>query len=249
MKKKILLTLLLVLIGGASFFYYLNYKKLGTLSFDTVTIHEAGDKDKYLIVAEYPSLNLGIPKSARTKINNILRDFTVTNVSHVKADFEELIKDNVLSDSVDLDYVSNASIKNDFSKLPIINIIFETYYYAGGAHGISDAVTFAFDAKTGEKLELSHIFVGDYLQKLSVLSLQAIKAKDPNLETFIFADEGTKPDALNFKNFVLESDGIRIIFGDYQVAPYSVGGSDVLLPYKDLTGNLSEKFKRMLKQK
>ena len=43
--------------------------------------------------------------------------------------------------------------------------------------------------------------------------------------------EGTKPIKDNFKNFVFTKDGILLLFNYYQVAPYSQGEFQIIVPY------------------
>ena len=42
--------------------------------------------------------------------------------------------------------------------------------------------------------------------------------------------QGTEPAAENFSVFKLEKDAVRIIFAQYQVAPYSSGMPEITVP-------------------
>lgn len=48
-------------------------------------------------------------------------------------------------------------------------------------------------------------------------------------------EDGTKPINNNFKNFAFSEDGLIIFFEQYQVAPYSFGNFEVIIPYSKLS--------------
>jgi len=245
--KKRHMTFLVLVVTLAFFAGYLwqTSHRLGELTYSIQKISEPGTDAKFKIDAEYPVILGGIPVSAKLKINVDLEKWVKDSVEKSRVDFVELATDPYIADrDLGLIYVGKVTVKNDFKKLPFINVSIETYYYSGGAHGITDVSSFVYDAYTGDKMSLDNIFIGDYLTLLSILSLDALKEMDPKLETYVFAEDGTMADIKNFQTWTLEPDGIHIVFSDYQVGPYVVGRPKVVIPYSKLSPVLNTEFKK-----
>lgn len=248
MKKRYLgiLILCIVLAFAGGYLWQITHK-LGELTYTIQKITLGSEKETYQMEAEYPLIGSGIPESAKNEINKEIEKWAKDGVEKSKADFDSMLKDPVLSHSnLGLTYISKATVKNDFQKLPFINVFFETYIYSGGAHGITVDNTFVYNANTGERVRLDKIFIGDYLNKLSTLSLAELKKIDPNLDTYSFAEDGTKPVAENFQTWTLAPDGFHIVFGDYQVGPYVSGRPEIILSYKSLYDVLSVDMKKLI---
>ncbi len=248
MKKRhlgvLILCIVIAFVGG---YVWQITHKLGVLIYSIEKISFGGEKDKYQIDAEYPQITSGISDIAKARINSELKRWATDGVEKAKSDFEGMLSDPGLTRSdLALTYVSKVAVKNDFKLLPFINISFETYTYSGGAHGITAINTFIYNANTGERINLDKVFVGDYLSWLSILSLDELKKVDPNLETYSFALDGTKPTADNFSIWTLEPDGFHIVFSDYQVGPYVVGRPEVIIPYTSLKNVLNPNLKTLL---
>jgi Protein of unknown function (DUF3298)/Deacetylase PdaC len=247
--KKYLLILVCIIAVFSTYLYLENKAKLGELVFETKKLSIGSDKDGYKIEAEYPVIKSGIPEKSKAKINSQIENYINTSINQSKTDFIELAKDLVeLRSAATLTYFGKFVVTNDFTKLPYINIQFDTNYYSGGAHGINTVDTFVFDAHSGERLEFSQIFNTDYLKLLSKLSLAELKVKDPKLEIYTFAEDGTAPIEANFKSFTLEPDGLRIIFGDYQVGPYVIGRPEIVIKYSDLSSVLKPEINKILEK-
>lgn len=108
-----------------------------------------------------------------------------------------------------------------------IDILFTGHDYTGGAHDNTWLRTFMFDPATGVVLPPLSVVDGDEaraVEKLSEVSRvklrETLDASDV-LESMI--DEGTKPEAENFRKIVRTETGVRVYFDPYQVAPWSAG--------------------------
>ncbi|MDB5204790.1 MAG: hypothetical protein JWP09_818 [Candidatus Taylorbacteria bacterium] len=248
MKKRHLGVLILIIILAfvAGYLWQVTHK-LGELKSSIQEIRFGGKQDKYEIDAAYPVIESGVPENIKNSINTELEKWARDGAEKSKSEFEDLLKDPELAGSdLGLMYSSTVSVKSDFKKLPYINVSFEIYDYSGGAHGITAVSTFVYDANTGEKITLDKVFSGNYLNTLSTLSLAELKKTDPKLETYSFAEDGTKPVADNFQTWTLEPDGIHFVFSDYQVGPYSSGRPEIVLSYESLNSVLNPEFKKSL---
>ncbi len=142
--------------------------------------------------------------------------------------------------------------KFESKKTDTVSYFFKNYEFTGGAHGGTGLMTYTFD-KNGQvqvenildlngsnSLALSkmlrdrlRVSLGElYNQEMldGGLGLQFIKngpiSKSVGDDTFNFS--------LNFKHFVVLDEGIKFIFGQYQVAPYATGMPEVVLTWREL---------------
>ncbi len=120
--------------------------------------------------------------------------------------------------------------------------------YSGGAHGYQNLYSFNYDVKAGKEVVLKDLFPNDsnYLKTISDFSRKELEAQlRKKLELKNKADEndfkesilptmriGTEPSLENFKVFTFTPSAVTIYFVEYQIGPYSVGESTVVIPRK-----------------
>lgn len=114
----------------------------------------------------------------------------------------------------------------------------QTYGYSeGAAHGMATESYYTFTPEKG-LLSIGHIG-GDALQSDIAASVRrTLKAKADSGELFLF----DAPEAVNIRfdqNWMLASDGLHMIFGQYEIAPYAYGIIDITVPYSDIAGALN----------
>jgi len=103
--------------------------------------------------------------------------------------------------------------------------------YGGGAHPNHSVNTLNYSVKDQRELKLKDIFMpnSDYLKLLSQFSEIHLKEKLEDDYSQMIKD-GTSPEEANFSNFLINENGLTIIFDPYQVAPYSEGAQQILIP-------------------
>jgi hypothetical protein len=74
-------------------------------------------------------------------------------------------------------------------------------------------------------------FVSEYCRN-SLIEQQKQASAEPITDMI---DDGTKPIADNYKNFVVDDKGITIIFNPYQAGPYAVGEQRVIIPKSEIS--------------
>lgn len=132
--------------------------------------------------------------------------------------------------------LSGFSLYND-KKIYVYGI--ERFVYMGGAHGLETRYYFNYNLKTGKLITESDLFINNYKTKLSDLIKQRIveQSKEDSEEAPIMDLENTdywtdsiKPNG----NFYITDEGINYVFNPYEIAPYSLGETEVSLPYDRL---------------
>lgn len=197
----------------------------------------------------YPIITGGIDIIPRQKINQSIKELVTLDAKNHKKDFD----DNALDYGSDEKWVvdGNGELISSLEKFPVVNIVFSSLVYTGGAHGSHDIQVLIFNTDTGEKLSSGSLFKEGYLQKLSSLSFEVLKKNNTQNPGIIYSDEimvkdGLKPKVDNFSNFILEKDGLHIIFDEYQVGPYVSGNQEVVIPYEDIQSVMTDSFKKLV---
>jgi hypothetical protein len=162
-------------------------------------------------------------------------------------------------------YVLDISYKTFESKLKDTKTyVFNNYESTGGAHGNSGLITYAFGpkgymtiedvldfAKEGDDVTLTRLLRPKILKELARMSdVKVSEYIDTNMLDeglgLAFLDKDGKFNtkkcncdgflfASNFQNFVITDEGIRFIFGQYQVAPYVFGMPEVTMSWDELS--------------
>lgn len=118
-----------------------------------------------------------------------------------------------------------------------ISVLFESWTYAGGAHGQNGLQPINLLVQSGEELRLKdlfadssdlYVFISDYVYQKLQPTLGDIWQGSPMFT------EGLEPVEASFRNFVITPKGLVIFFPPYQIAPYSEGTQSCEVPLADL---------------
>lgn len=115
-------------------------------------------------------------------------------------------------------------------------------YYEGGAHGINQLLTMNFDTQTGRLLQLRDVFVPGYEQQLNELLLDELLRQTDSKDKDELKKKGYLYSMNMFapENFILGADAVTFVYNTYEIAPYSVGRTELTLDY--------DKLEKILKQ-
>jgi Protein of unknown function (DUF3298) len=110
--------------------------------------------------------------------------------------------------------------------------------YLGGAHGFSDRILMTFDAQTGSRLSVGDI-VDESSRGMLVRVIEAEFRRARKVERgqslqdagFFILPGQEMPIS---DNFAITSDGLQVQYNPYEIAPYSMGATRVLVPWEAL---------------
>lgn len=134
-------------------------------------------------------------------------------------------------------------VTSRFSK-DILSVRLIVLAFTGGAHPNTTNVTKTFDLRSGKELALADIFRedADYLALLSQVSRDDLAGTMQNADLNMI-QEGTAPREENFQSFMLDEQGMKLIFDPYQVAPYAAGTQEVYLGWSRLRDVVRAEFR------
>ena len=127
----------------------------------------------------------------------------------------------------------------DYQTKEIINLKIEHNSYTGGAHGFHGFQSLLFDAKTGKSLKPSDLFADKK-------SFMALAEKEFRKKYKIQKNKSLNSTGLIFPNAKFElpinifytSQGLLLYYNAYEIASYSDGPKELLLPYETLKNYL-----------
>jgi hypothetical protein len=198
------------------------------------------------IVLEYPVIKVSFSGAINDSLENyiqaaLLDNYSELNIKTVDEMAERFFKDYEESRKDFPDRITSWEINNSISVIynenSIVSFLSEFYHYTGGAHGNSGIYFSNFNSQTGEKLELLDILIPGYENELNkaaekIFRIEKQLSANSNLESEGFWFEGNKF-SLN-KNFGIKNEGLIFYFNSYEIAPYAMGPTEILIPYKEI---------------
>jgi len=124
----------------------------------------------------------------------------------------------------------------------IITLILNSYSFTGGAHGYASTSYLNFDKKTGKELENEELFndyegFEDFAEEKFRNQEEIPQDKNINATGFMF--EG---DSFHLSNNIgYTTEGLQLIYNQYEVASYADGPIVLVLPYNEVNPFLKRK--------
>jgi hypothetical protein len=115
-------------------------------------------------------------------------------------------------------------------------------YYSGGAHGMQEKTWYVIDKQAGEVIKRSDVFKPGSEGSLLELIESALRERD-HLENYEALSSGIYfEDTVEITdNYFFSKKGMGFHWDPYEIAPYSEGIIEIILPYSDLRSLLNQK--------
>jgi hypothetical protein len=134
-------------------------------------------------------------------------------------------------------------------KPPLMVVDRTKEYFTGGAHGMREQEYFVIDSEEKRRLFLEDLFLESAGTSLKALMEDALRdysklsPGEPLSEGYYFDNSVDIPE-----NFFLSPEGVGFHWDPYEIAPYSAGPIEVVVPYNKLQGLLTPKGISLLSQ-
>lgn len=118
----------------------------------------------------------------------------------------------------------------------ILSYGIERYIYLGGPHGNNYRRFINYDLTTGAKLTEKEIFEENVEEQLTELLLKNMVKQNDEIDLIKDLElAGYNIDEIHPNdNFYLAEEGITYVFNPYDIAPYSLGETEILIPWEEL---------------
>ena len=140
-----------------------------------------------------------------------------------------------------------SNISPVFTGENVTTIKAEIFFQTGGAHPNAFVNYYSFELNSGKRLKLSDIFKPEQRSKLNKIAETVFRKEknippDKSLKEFGYWFENNKF-VLN-DNFGILKDGIVFHFNAYEIAPYAMGHTEIIIPTEKINNlSIGDKWK------
>lgn len=168
-------------------------------------------------------------------IDNYVNDYTERYKSLSNMYYEDKLR---LGDNTPSWYWYYMNTKNKilFENDSLLSYAVEYSDYEGGAHGSYNIIYTNIDLNELVTISEEDLFVPDYFRKLTDKIVNTLM-KQYNAEvpdSLLMSGFFTIEDIVPNNNFWLSNESIHYSYNQYEIAPYSMGVIDVVVPYTEL---------------
>ena len=118
----------------------------------------------------------------------------------------------------------------------ILSYAVERYVFMGGAHGSNFRVFYNFDLSNGEMLHEEDLFAEGFEEPMTELLLSNMVAQNEEIQLIEdLQSYGYNVDEIHPNdNFFLTDSSLVYVFGQYEIAPYCMGETEIAISYDQL---------------
>lgn len=115
----------------------------------------------------------------------------------------------------------------------MVSVAITSYKNTGGAHG-SLIITFLnFDVYTGKQLKNEDLFI-DYISFTNLAKEYFNEEISDKKDLYFEPDNFKLPENIGFND-----EGVILLYNTFEIAPYSSGVTEIIIPWNDLRANLN----------
>ena len=239
--SNLLLSAILTLLCLSSIFgrtFYTALSDADSVYIRALDYYDESEDSSTIIEITYPKIHGLINKAAEEKINSYLEEEFFKSIEW----FDEFVA--MLDSFPTLEYERGMffSFETGFDiKLvneKLLSLALNHYEFTGGAHGNFYAMGYTFDLNTGDLLTLDKIIRQGSLPAITKICEQRILEM---FEAESLSDAGMFEDYIDLttdQDFFLLSDALVFQFDPYEIAPYSIGNIEVVIPFDEIKDHL-----------
>jgi len=111
--------------------------------------------------------------------------------------------------------------------------LLNTDRYTGGAHPFNSIRILSFNTKNGKRNLISSYIKDE--QKLKELIIKEVRRKRNISDSVNLTEEGFYANEWPLpENFALLSQGLYIVYNAYEIGPYVLGSTEILIPIEEI---------------
>lgn len=133
-------------------------------------------------------------------------------------------------------YQALVTYKLTYNQDCAVSLYFDQYIFSGGAHGSTVRYSDTWNMQNGRGIDISELFSGSVNYKAYMLMSinRQIAEQMKNGEKIYFENyKKNVAQHLNLSNYYLTKKGVIVYFQQYEIAPYSIGIPEFIIPYEE----------------
>ncbi len=196
---------------------------------------------------EYPVIERAPTPAAAAALNRAVRDFLLTSAGEprkyasVEAEMDAFMRDYQrykTQASMPNAYWEERTVAILYQSFAVVSVKFDLSFFSGGLHPQYAATFASFNATTGAKMRLDDVLIAGYTPRLTRIAENEFRAQHGIKPGMTLRDAGYiffKNDtfALN-DNYWIGPKGVTFFYNTYEIAPYSMGTTELLLTYRQI---------------
>jgi Protein of unknown function (DUF3298) len=196
------------------------------------------------ILFEYPVIERAPTPAAAAAINRAVREFLLTSIGEprkygsLKAAieaFKEWYEDYKGQAGVPGAFWEDRIVAIIYLSPAIVSVKFDLSFFSGGLHPQYAATFTSFNASTGTRIRLDDVLVAGYRARLTRIAENEFRTQHRITPGMTLRDAGFiffKNDTFALSdNFWFGPQGVTFFYNTYEIAPYSMGTTELLLSY------------------
>lgn len=217
--------------------YSTGISKVGTLANEHHDIFKENDPNALIGTADFSWLVVDDSFAGAETINEYLYESEVASEWAVFEDQVRMDEEFFDSSSVSYEYDSAVSDIAYFDGR-YVSFIQQAYGYWGGAHGLPIWNGYTFDLETGERLLLPDIVSNTEAELKDLVTRYFGEMIDESPSDYWADAKETVHESISLEttDFVLTDEGICFYMHPYNISAYSMGFSEVTVPYEEFEG-------------
>lgn len=185
---------------------------------------------------KYPKISLRYNPLAESIINNKINMEFYNYIRYAKCLYKQAIKgyyDSRINDYPFRSYSAYMEYTVTYNENCFLSLYFDEYEFTGGAHGSTLRSSDTWELCYGTRLPLSIFFRSSTDFKHLLIDEMISQAEHIQQSQHIYFDDYKLLIIKNFNedNFYLTPSGITIYYQQYDIAPYSTGIVEFIIPY------------------
>jgi hypothetical protein len=227
-----------------------------TRHFEKIALGCGEEKDKPCVTfhVDYPEFTVAPSEDVRRALNHDVQVMTNTNpenqegtaliapLSEQAARFIEKFDDRRSNfPDTQITYTVERKVSVVFENARVLSLKATGFEYMGGAHPNSFTMFHNIDLRTGQIIPLSEVVRPGSLPALNAAAEKALQEKKqiPDARTLEQAGYFVKNISLS-DNYCIGENGLTFYFNSYDIAPNSMGPTEIFLPYSGIAALLNE---------
>lgn len=208
-----------------------------TIPFNTMVIAEEMQYEGITVLnyrIEYPEFAANIYKNGIKVVNQYYRDNALALQNNFRTKLYQMAVAQYLDDIQNgfpvRVFEALQTFEVAYNQACIISLYLDNYQYTGGAHGLTTRTSQTWNLKTRKMLKLRELYKcsGNYK---AYIKKRIIAEIEENPDLYFENYEELVEQTFNVNNFYCTPEGIVVYFQQYDIAPYSSGIREFLLPY------------------
>ena len=184
--------------------------------------------------------------SVKTAVERFANEFTQTYRQTMLPLYNQDRNDTTKRSWYDFHYIISAETQKGSQKTVVYIATID--YYEGGAHGTNQQEIMNFEVKTGRLLTLQDIFIDGSEEELNEILLKALIESKGVSSLSELKEKGflVSLDIYAPQNFIIGEETITFVYNPSEIAPYTEGATQLIIPYTALEKILKNSFNSFL---